>query len=74
VTRKAKENARTAADLVGSPAGWHYRAGGTERVFWRVGIPDDQLHPDPASLDYAAVNGVAGQAGQSVLGGRCRRR
>jgi hypothetical protein len=39
------------------------------RVFWRAGIPGDQLGLDPASFGYAAVNGVAGQDGQPVLGG-----
>ena len=34
----------------------------------RVGIPGDQPQPDPASLDYAAMNTVAGQTGQPVLG------
>ncbi len=34
----------------------------------RVGIPGDQPQPDPASLDYAAMNNVAGQTGQPVLG------
>ncbi len=34
----------------------------------RVGIPCDQPQPDPASLDYAAMNNVAGQTGQPVLG------
>ena len=34
----------------------------------RVGIPCDQPRPDPASLDYAAMNNVAGQTGQPVLG------
>ncbi len=34
----------------------------------RVGIPCDQPRPDPASLDYAAMNDVAGQTGQPVLG------
>jgi mannose-6-phosphate isomerase-like protein (cupin superfamily) len=33
-----------------------------------VGIPADQPRPDPASLDYAAMNEVAGQTGQPVLG------
>jgi hypothetical protein len=41
------------------------------RVFWRVGIPGDQPGPDPASFGYAAMNDVAGQDGQPVLGGRC---
>jgi len=34
----------------------------------RIGIPCDQPQPDPASLDYAAMNDVAGQTGQPVLG------
>jgi hypothetical protein len=34
----------------------------------RVGIPGDQPRPDPASLDYAAMNDVAGQTGTPVLG------
>jgi Cupin domain len=34
----------------------------------RVGIPGDQPRPDPASLDYAAMNNVAGETGQPVLG------
>ena len=34
----------------------------------RVGIPGDQPQPDPASLDYAAMNNMAGQTGQPVLG------
>jgi mannose-6-phosphate isomerase-like protein (cupin superfamily) len=34
----------------------------------RVGIPCDRPRPDPASLDYAAMNNVAGQTGQPVLG------
>ena len=34
----------------------------------RVGIPGDEPQPDPASLDYAAMNNVAGQTGQPVLG------
>jgi mannose-6-phosphate isomerase-like protein (cupin superfamily) len=34
----------------------------------RVGIPCDQPRPDPASLDYAAMNKVAGETGQPVLG------
>jgi mannose-6-phosphate isomerase-like protein (cupin superfamily) len=34
----------------------------------RVGIPGDQPQPDPASLDYAAMNNVAGETGQPVLG------
>jgi hypothetical protein len=50
------------ADLVGSPVGWYYRAGGGEPGVWRVGIPGDQPGLDPASFGYAAVNGVAGQA------------
>jgi hypothetical protein len=44
------------------------------RAFWCVGIPGDQPGLDPASFGYAAVNGVAGQDGQPVLGGRCRGR
>jgi mannose-6-phosphate isomerase-like protein (cupin superfamily) len=34
----------------------------------RVGLPGDQPPPDPASLDYAAMNSVAGETGQPVLG------
>jgi mannose-6-phosphate isomerase-like protein (cupin superfamily) len=34
----------------------------------RVGIPGDQPQPDPASLDYAAMNNEAGATGQPVLG------
>ena len=34
----------------------------------RVGIPSDQPQPDPATLDYTAMNTVAGQTGQPVLG------
>jgi len=34
----------------------------------RVGVPGGQLRPDPSSLDYAAMNEVAGQAGTPVLG------
>ena len=34
----------------------------------RVGIPANQPQPDLASLDYAAMNEVAGQTGQPVLG------
>jgi Cupin domain len=34
----------------------------------RIGIPCDQPQPDPASLDYAAMNHVAGETGQPVLG------
>jgi hypothetical protein len=34
----------------------------------RVGIPGDQPPPDPASLDYPAMNNVAGETGQPVLG------
>jgi hypothetical protein len=34
----------------------------------RVGIPGDQPQPDPASLDYAAMNNVAGETGQPGLG------
>jgi len=34
----------------------------------RVGIPGGQPRPDPASLDYAAMNDVAGQTGTPVLG------
>jgi hypothetical protein len=34
----------------------------------RVGIPGDQPRPDAASLDYAAMNNVAGETGQPVLG------
>jgi mannose-6-phosphate isomerase-like protein (cupin superfamily) len=34
----------------------------------RVGIPCDHRPPDPASLDYAAMNKVAGETGQPVLG------
>ena len=33
-----------------------------------VGIPCDQPRPDPATLDNAAMNQVAGQTGQPVLG------
>jgi mannose-6-phosphate isomerase-like protein (cupin superfamily) len=34
----------------------------------RVGIPGDQPKPDPASLDYPAMNDIAGHTGQPVLG------
>ena len=34
----------------------------------RVGIPCDQPRPDPASLDYPAMNNVAGETGTPVLG------
>jgi hypothetical protein len=34
----------------------------------RVGIPSDLPRPDPASLDHPAMNTVAGQTGQPVLG------
>ena len=34
----------------------------------RVGIPGDQPRPDPASLDYEAMNDLAGQTGTPVLG------
>jgi uncharacterized cupin superfamily protein len=34
----------------------------------RVGVPCHQPRPDPASLDYAAMNNVAGETGQPVLG------
>ncbi|HTQ87945.1 MAG TPA: cupin domain-containing protein [Streptosporangiaceae bacterium] len=34
----------------------------------RVGIPGGQPRPDPASLDYEAMNDVAGQTGTPVLG------
>ena len=34
----------------------------------RVGSPGDQPRPDPASLDYAAMNHAAGETGQPVLG------
>ena len=34
----------------------------------RVGVPGDQPRPDPASLDYEAMNDVAGQTGTPVLG------
>lgn len=34
----------------------------------RVGAAGDQPRPDPASLDYAAMNNVAGETGQPVLG------
>ena len=34
----------------------------------RVGIPGDQPPPDPASLDFAAMNYLAGEIGQPVLG------
>jgi hypothetical protein len=34
----------------------------------RVGIPADQPKPDPASLDYPAMNDIAGDTGQPVLG------
>ena len=33
-----------------------------------VGIPCDLPQPDPATLDYAAMNNVAGETGQPVLG------
>jgi mannose-6-phosphate isomerase-like protein (cupin superfamily) len=38
------------------------------RFIRRVGIRGDQPQPDPASLDYAAMNNMAGQTGQPVLG------
>jgi mannose-6-phosphate isomerase-like protein (cupin superfamily) len=34
----------------------------------RVGTPGDQPRPDPASLDYEAMNNVAGQTRTPVLG------
>jgi hypothetical protein len=34
----------------------------------RIGIPGGQPRPDPASLDYAAMNKVAGETGQPVPG------
>jgi hypothetical protein len=34
----------------------------------RVGIPGDQPRPDLGSLDYSAIDNVAGQTGQPVLG------
>jgi len=34
----------------------------------RVGIPCEQPRPDPGSLDYVAMNNVAGETGQPVLG------
>jgi hypothetical protein len=34
----------------------------------RVGIPGDQPRPDPATLDFAAMNDVAAETGTPVLG------
>jgi hypothetical protein len=33
-----------------------------------VGVPASQPRPDPATLDYVAMNEVAGETGQPVVG------
>jgi quercetin dioxygenase-like cupin family protein len=43
--------------------------GDSFRTFIRaVGIPCEQPRPGPGSLDYAAMNAVAGQTGRPVIG------
>ncbi|HXZ99205.1 MAG TPA: hypothetical protein VEK76_02535, partial [Candidatus Binatia bacterium] len=33
-----------------------------------VGVPATQSRPDPSTMDFAAMNRVAGETGQPVLG------
>jgi hypothetical protein len=46
----------------------HVGPGAAAPLHVHHGIHGDQPQPDPASLNYTAMNTVAGQSGQPVLG------